>query len=61
MNPAVTLIGKTIKLVPLDSKHTEDLLEILVDPRIWEFTWTKNAEIGRTWLSPAYWRKVESS
>jgi N-acetyltransferase len=106
MNPNVTLIGKTIKLVPLESIHKEDLLEILVNPDIWEFTWRKNAtyddikhlieqamqnqfhgtqipfvivelvsdktigttrigdidlnnqnaEIGWTWLSPAYWR-----
>jgi RimJ/RimL family protein N-acetyltransferase len=106
MNPNVTLIGKTIKLVPLESMYKEELLEILVNPDIWEFTWRKNAtyddikhlieqamqnqfhgtqipivivelvsdktigttrigdidlnnqnaEIGWTWLSPAYWR-----
>jgi RimJ/RimL family protein N-acetyltransferase len=43
MNPNAALIGKTIKLVPLESKHKEDLLEILVNPDIWEFTWRKNA------------------
>ncbi|MGO4546377.1 GNAT family N-acetyltransferase [Paenibacillus sp. 2TAB23] len=106
MNPNVTLIGKTIKLVALESIHLEELLETLNNPRIWEFTWRKNAtyddikhlldqaiqsklhgtqlpfvivevlsgkmigttrigdidklnqnaEIGWTWLSPAYWR-----
>lgn len=43
MNQNVTLIGKTIKLLPLESKHKEDLLETLMNPYIWEFTWRKNA------------------
>lgn len=36
-----TLEGSFIKLVPMEVKHTKELVAVLNNPQIWEFTWRK--------------------
>ena len=102
----ITLEGRHVRLAPLEAHHAEALVEVALDPRIWEFTasrlrsaddvrayvdtalaWqaagtalpfvtidratnqvigstrfesihvaNRRAEIGWTWLNPAWWR-----
>lgn len=41
MNDTRELEGKLIKLVPMEAKHKAELMEVLNNPQIWEFTWRK--------------------
>ncbi|UQZ37700.1 N-acetyltransferase [Paenibacillus sp. PK3_47] len=41
MNDTRELEGKLIKLVPMEAEHKAELIEVLGNPHIWEFTWRK--------------------
>lgn len=41
MNDTRELEGRQIKLVPMEAIHKAELIEVLSNPRIWEFTWRK--------------------
>jgi RimJ/RimL family protein N-acetyltransferase len=43
---AITLEGRHVRLEPLEAYHTDALLPVALDPRIWEFTSTEIRNAG---------------
>lgn len=41
------LNGKFIKLIPMEADHRAELLKLLHNPQIWEYTWRKITTIGQ--------------
>ena len=62
MQPApITLEGRHVRLEPLERHHADALLEVALDPRIWEFTTSilRNAEEVRKYIETALdWQRT---